>query len=201
MVLARGGDPNQMVGNVGETALIAAADRGHQEVVGLLLEQPGISVNATATNEWTALHYAAAQGHLEVVVLLLEKPGISVNEATFDGWTALHFSARDGHEEMLALLLEHPEIDARATTDNGDTILHSACAGYSGPDMLRRLLAHPDTDPNVKNLYESTPIMYVLERNRHIDIQRVCLQALVESDKVVLDVKDEQGRSLEDLAR
>ena len=53
----------------------------------------------------------------------------------------------------------------------------------------------------MKDLRGSTPIMVVLERNRPIDIQRGCLQALMESDKVDLDVKDWQGRSLEDLAR
>ena len=59
MVLARGGDPNKKVGTTGQTALIAAAGRGHQEVVGLLLEQPGISVNGTNNNGSTALRYAA----------------------------------------------------------------------------------------------------------------------------------------------
>ena len=168
LVLARGGDPNKKVDTIGGTALIAAAAQGHQKVVGLLLEQPGIRVNA-------ADNY---------------------------GQTALHWAANNGHQEVVALLLEHPEIDAKATT-RGDTILHSACYGHGGPDILRRLLAHPDTDPNLKNLVGRTPIMLLLQRNRNIDIdiQRGRLQALVESDKFDLDVKDPQGRSLEDLAR
>ena len=167
MMLARGGDPNKKVGTIGQTALIAAAGQGHQEVVGLLLGQPGIRVNA-------ADNY---------------------------GQTALHWAANNGHQEVVALLLEHPEIDAKATTNEGDTILHSACYFDSCPDILRRLLAHPDTDPNVKDMYGSTPIMVLLQRNYDIDIQRGRLQALVGSDKVDLDVKDPQGRSLEDLAR
>ena len=43
--------------------------------------------------------------------------------------------------------------------------------------------------------------MLLLQRNNNMDIQRVCLQAMVESDKVDLDVKDPEGRGLEDLAR
>ena len=168
MMLARGGDPNKKVGTIGQTTLIAAAGQGHQEVVGLLLEQPGISVNA----------------------------------ADDGGQTALHWAANNGYQEVVALLLEHPEIDAKATTNGrGNTILHSACYFDGGPDILRRLLAHPDTDPNVKDMYGSTPIMVLLQRNYDIDIQRGRLQALVGSDKVDLDVKDPQGRSLEDLAR
>ena len=79
--------------------------------------------------------------------------------------------------------------------------MHSACCGTCGPDILRRLLTNPDTDPNVRNQRGSTPIMVLLQRNFNIDIQRGRLQALVDSDKVDLDVKDPQGRSLEDLVR
>ena len=45
MSLARGGDPNKKMDRDGRTALHAAAGQGHQEVVALLLEQPGIGVN------------------------------------------------------------------------------------------------------------------------------------------------------------
>ena len=75
--------------------------------------------------------------------------------------------------------------------------------GNVGPDILRRLLTSPpaDIDPNVNVYSSTTAIMRLLRRNYNIDIQRDCLQAMVDSDKVDLDVKDRQGRSLEDLAR
>ena len=78
-------------------------------------------------------------------------------------------------------------------------LLHSACTGNSGPDILRRLLTIPDID--VKNQEGHTPIMNLLERNNNIDIQRDCFQAMLDSDQVDLDVKDLEGRGLEDLAR
>ena len=60
MSLARGGDPNKkMMGWDGRTALHAAAGQGHQEVVALLLEQPGVCVNATDNHGVTALHTVA----------------------------------------------------------------------------------------------------------------------------------------------
>ena len=71
----------------------------------------------------------------------------------------------------------------------------------AGPDILRRLLTHPDTDPNVKSLDGYTAIMLLLQRDDDNDIQRGQLQALVESEKVDLGVEDPHGRSLEDLAR
>ena len=59
LVLARGGDPNKKVGTIGETALIGAADHGHQEVVRLLLEQPGITFIRKDYKETLAEHFHA----------------------------------------------------------------------------------------------------------------------------------------------
>ena len=67
--------------------------------------------------------------------------------------------------------------------------------------MIRSLLAIPDSNPNVKNQEGYTPIMFLLQRNNNIDLQRDCLQAMLESDQVNLDDKDPQERGLEDLAR
>ena len=188
MALARGGDPNKKLGPKELTAVHVAAIRGHQEVV------------ADNTGS-TALHCAVCEGHQEVVALLLKQIGIVVHAALNNGVTALHVAAGKGHEEILTLLIEQPAIDAKATEYRGFTILHSACYGTCGPDILSRLLTNPDTDPNVKNLDGRTPIMILLQMNYDIDIQRGRLQALVASDKVDLDVKDPQGRSLEDLVR
>ena len=85
MVLARGVDTNKKVGTDGWTALHAGAWKGHQEVVELLLKQPGISVNAAESKGRTALHYAANEGHQEVVALLLQQPEIVVNPTDNDG--------------------------------------------------------------------------------------------------------------------
>ena len=174
---------------------------GKIEEVRKALARGGDPNKRLGTNRITALHAAAAEGHREVVALLLEQSGVDLNAANNNGWTALHHAAAEGHEKILALLLDHPGIDDKATSNGGSTILHSACYGNCGPDILRRLLTNPDTDPNVKNLNGNTPIMILLQRNNNMDIQRVCLQAMVESDKVDLDVKDPEGRGLEDLAR
>ena len=139
---------------------------------------------------------AAAFGHQEVVVLLLQQPGIDTNAADLQGWTALHFAASNGQEEIVALLLDHPGIEAGATNIFGNTVLHEAVFGNVGPGVLRRLLACPTTDPNVKNQGGNTPIMCLLQNGGN-QVER--LQAFVECDKVDLD--DQDGRSLEDLAR
>ena len=142
------------------------------------------------------MHKAAAFGHQEVVALLLQQPGIDTNAADLQGWTALHYAAANGQEEVLALLLDHPGIEAGATNIFGNTVLHIAVFSNAGPGLLRRLLACPSIDPNVKNRAGNTPIMCLLLRGGN-PVER--LQAFVECDKVDLD--DQDGRSLEDLAR
>ena len=132
----------------------------------------------------------------EVVALLLQQPGIDTNAVNPQGWTALHYAAANGQEEIVALLLDHPGIEAGATNIFGNTVLHDAVFGNVGPGVLRRLLACPTTDPNVKNQGGNTPIMCLLQNGGN-QVER--LQAFVECDKVDLD--DQDGRSLEDLAR
>ena len=53
------------------------------------------------------------------------------------------------------------------------------------------LLTHPNIDPNVGSPdYGPRPIMVLLLRNYNNDIKRDCLRAMVESNKVDLEVKN-----------
>ena len=194
--LAGGFNPNQRLHEDGIKALHIVAHRGHQEMVSLLLQQPDIELNPRQDSGETPLHLAAAFGHQEVVALLLQQPGIDTNAADLQGWTALHYAAYNGQEKVLALLLDHPGIEAGASDIDGNTVLHIAVFSNAGPGLLRRLLACPTTDPNVKNQAGNTPIMCLLQNGGN-QVER--LQAFVECDKVDLD--DQDGRSLEDLAR
>ena len=198
--LAGGFDPNQRLHESGMKALHIVAARGHQEMVSLLLQQPDIELNPKTQNTGdTPLHLAADDGRQEVVVLLLQQPGIDTNAADLQGSTALHTAAYRSQEEIVALLLDHPGIEAGASDIDGNTVLHIAVFSNAGPGLLRRLLACPSIDPNVKNRAGYTPIMRLLLRGGN-PVER--LQAFVECDKVDLDDQDgREGWSLEDLAR
>ena len=77
--LQRGGDPNK-ISEIGRTALHDAASKGHQEVVAVLLEHPGVDPNVvTLDTDWSSLHLAVSGGHYKVVALLLQQPGIEFN--------------------------------------------------------------------------------------------------------------------------
>ena len=171
-------------------------------MVALLLQQPGIEVNPPHyIAGWTPLHIAAIFGACpDMVEILLKQPGININARDREGWSALHRAARYDHEEILRLLLDQPGIDEKATTNSGASVLHAALHYSGGPNVLRRLLTSPNTDPNVRDNQGLTPIMYLLNRTDNQD-QVKRLQAMVEFKRVDLDLKTPEGASLEDLAR
>ena len=72
--------------------MILGAERGHLEVVRLLLEA-GADKDAATQPGATALMFVAKNGHLEVVRLLLEA-GADKDAATEPGATALMFAVR-----------------------------------------------------------------------------------------------------------
>ena len=81
--LEGGINPNQRLNENGIKALHIVARRGHQEMVSLLLQQPGIELNPKTQGRGnTPLHLAAFHGHLEVVALFLQQPGIELNPKT-----------------------------------------------------------------------------------------------------------------------
>ena len=111
------------------------------------------------------------------------------------------FAARYDHEEILRLLLDQPGIDEKATTNRGASVLHAAVHYSGGPNVLRRLLTSPNTDPNVRDNWGKTPIMWLLDWTDNPDQVKLLLQAMVEFKRVNLDLKTPEAESLEDLAR
>jgi ankyrin repeat protein len=92
----------------GGTALIPAAERGHVEVVHLLLARTDIDVDHVNDLGWTALHEAVMLGdggprHAEIVRLLV---GASANTSIEDrdGHTALWHARRLGYDQIAAIL-------------------------------------------------------------------------------------------------
>ena len=78
--LENGADVNEREKYTKKTSLIEAVWNKNEPLVSLLLQQPGIQVNAKNIAGWTGLHYVAlycsgAKGR-KVIRLLLNFPGI-----------------------------------------------------------------------------------------------------------------------------
>ena len=99
----------------GMTALMAAAECGDMDCVGVLL---GVSDTKGKDNDgMTALMYAARKGAWDCVGVLL--PLSDAKEGNGDGWTALMLAASHGHLECMEALL--PGSDVFAVTVHGIT--------------------------------------------------------------------------------
>ena len=85
----------------GETPLMMAALRGHQEWAERLLER-GAAVNKEG---WSPLHYAATGPQVSIVGLLLDR-GARIDAPSPNGTTPLMMAAQYGSEDSVLLLVK-----------------------------------------------------------------------------------------------
>ena len=79
------------------TPLISASEKGHTEVVHLLLE--GASVDVFSVTEFSPLTLACAHGHKTIVEKLLQA-GAQISLQNQDNVTAIMYAASGGHQEV-----------------------------------------------------------------------------------------------------
>ncbi|KAI9765917.1 MAG: hypothetical protein M1840_007058 [Geoglossum simile] len=156
------------------TALQAAAQNGHLEVVRLLLRRGGEANAKPVLDGKTALQAAAGSGHMKIVQLLLEK-GADINAKPSDsGRTALQAAAEAGHLAIVRWLLERgADVNGEPAFD-GKTALQAA-AGNGCIDVVRMLLgtgAIINAGPGDRG---RTAIQSAAE-NGHLDVARLLLE-------------------------
>lgn len=140
-LLARGVSPN-LREPAGETALIVAMRYEAYDVARILMDQPGIDLEAKAPNGNTALMMAAFRQN-KAVVLDMIKRGAQVNQK---GWTALHYAAAAGSVEVTQLLLDnYAYIDAEAPSGMTPLMI----AAREGQEKVVELLLEQDADPSL----------------------------------------------------
>jgi hypothetical protein len=161
-LLQRGLDPNLVEPERGDTGLILALREESMDVFRLLLETPGISMEARSRNGDNALMVAAFKNNKAAVEALLAK-GAEVNRT---GWTALHYAAMAGSNEIVQPLLDASAyIDAESP--NKTTPLMLAARG--GHILTVKLLHDSGADASLKNDLGMTAIDFA-RQNEHPDI-------------------------------
>ena len=118
--LARGKRVNQK-GAGGCTGLMLAAHKGHEAVVELLLQQPGLDVNLTdGVYHRSALHFSSIEGHSGVVRRLLAHPSQSCHNAvTSEGFSPLMVAVQWNRVECVRELVAVEEVDLEARDLDG----------------------------------------------------------------------------------
>ncbi|GMH37558.1 hypothetical protein BSKO_05431 [Bryopsis sp. KO-2023] len=152
---------NFVIGNKhGWTPLHVAADKGHTEICGDLLEHAndvGVECHSRQTEAgWTPLHHACRNGHLDAARVLVKYMS-DVNVRCAAGWTALHVAVDNCHGDLVELLLRetnaNPNVQSRINEESersggGWTPLHAA--QDKGRLDIGRMLLKYGADPDVQ---------------------------------------------------
>ncbi|KAL9702341.1 hypothetical protein quinque_005859 [Culex quinquefasciatus] len=167
----------------GHTALQAASQNGHLEVIQVLLRYKadveiedkdgdraaGADLNRKETKRrQTALHIAVNKGHFNVVKTLLElssHPSLQDSE----GDTPLHDAISKEHDNMLSLLLDYGA-DITRTNNNGFNALHHA-ALKGNPSAMKILLTKTNRLWIVEEMKDDGyTALHLAALNNHVEI-------------------------------
>lgn len=150
----------------GYLPLIYAAQRGHDDVVDLLLTLGGVDPAATSRTGCTALHRAAYSGHASTVRLLLSTPrgkaAVNLPDAsTGDLRPALSKAASQGHLAVCKLLVEEGGADA-SVRDKAGMLPHEIAAAGGHAECAAYLrsiaLAGPHDDMPTGSVTAPAPL-------------------------------------------
>jgi len=172
------------------TLLHWAAENDNIAFVKLLLNAPGIQVNAKSGYiQFTPLMRAVQKGNTEIVELLLKTPGVVAEEKDNYGQTPLHWAARYGYINIVELLLKTPGIEVFTADNEGLTPLHGAARrGHTG--IVQILLDTPKIAINARDNYSVTPLhLAAKEHNTEV------LKLLLNSAGIQVNAEDLQGRT------
>jgi len=117
-----------------------AVESGKIDLVKALIAVPGINVNATDRDGWTALHHAARLRRIEILEALLKVQGIDVHAKTEWGATALEIGIGWGHTATLQPLI-NCGANVNETNRWGEPVLHHP-ATTGNKDVVEALIYH-----------------------------------------------------------
>lgn len=197
-LLDRGACPH-VVNRTLHSALFFAAQQGHDEIVSILLSQPGVDIDSTSSSGETPLMQAAMNGHESTVRLLLAD-GANVNVQDHLGRSLLSVAAESGQPAMVKFLLELDGVNPDHKNQNGETPLSllakSAPSSFrkrsSGRAMLldvaQTLLSTSGVDADSKRHDGRTPLSFAAESRNAPLVKLLLAQPSVDPDS-----KDNDG--------
>jgi ankyrin repeat protein len=154
------------IGADGHLAIRLASQRGHSEVVKLLLEDKRVDPSA-CNNE--AIRWASKNGHLEVVKLLLQDGRVDPSDQNnSDQYSAIHWASQFGHLEVVKLILEGKRVDP--SVGNNRAIRWASERGHS--EVVKLLLEDKRVDPSASNNFA----IRWASKNGHSEVVKLLLE-------------------------
>ncbi|KAG6906268.1 hypothetical protein DXG01_014876 [Tephrocybe rancida] len=163
-LLIENGAPINVRDQWGATALYQASANGHEEVVQVLLRQPGLDFDGNTDGDYVPLHDASSRGHTKMVQLLIEN-GAPINVKNKWGATALYRASANGHEGV-------PGVDFGGNTDGICIPLHNASS--NGDTKMVQLLTENGVPINTRDQWGKTAL-YRASANGHEGVVQVLL--------------------------
>ncbi|CCD52555.1 hypothetical protein ACHAPC_003355 [Botrytis cinerea] len=156
----------------GRTILAFAAEKGHENIVKLLLEtiHPDIKDGKVGR---TPLFFAAEHGHEAIVKLLLATGQVNTESKDESGETLLCWAAREGHESVVKLLLSIGQIEVNSKDGSDRTPLcWAAINGHKS--VIKLLLSIDQIEVNSKDEFDRTPLCWAA-REGHESVIKLLL--------------------------
>ena len=157
--------------DIGETAIHAAVEGGHLEIVHLLIKA-GCKVDVASLNDKCTLLNAAFHGNTELVECLL-KVGCKKDVGDKVGETTLHAAVERGHLEIVHLLIK-AGCNVDVVNKAGETALHKAVEG--GHLEIVHLLIKAGCNVDVVNKAGETALHKAVEGG-HLEIVHLLIKA------------------------
>ncbi|XP_046543577.1 uncharacterized protein LOC124253782 isoform X8 [Haliotis rubra] len=157
------------INNRGEwsrTPVMAAAWRGHRDVVEILVSR-GADVSLVDDSGYNVLHYACVGGDRETVEFVLSLDGVDINSRGGGSWKPVMWAAREGHRYVVELLVSRGA-DVSLVDDVGNNILHYTCVG-GDRETGEFVLSLDGVDINSRGERSRTPVMEAA-REGHRDV-------------------------------
>eukprot|EP00939_MAST-03C_sp_MAST-3C-sp1_P001894 g1894.t1 len=128
-----------------------AAQRGHVDVLRVLVEKGQANVEAASKSGNTAFHFACIGGHVGTAKYILKRSPDLLNRQNRNGDTALMLACRADHWPVIQFLLRQ-KASARLRNIHGISAAHCMCAANAASSMRVRSLSLPTYDRDGKSM-------------------------------------------------
>ena len=182
----------------GNTALHAACNRGHPNIVSTITgayKSLHIDIYTVNDNGQTPLHLAAANGHINTVMSLLSATtGTPTHEKLLtavdgDGCSSLHLACQNGHYRMALYLSEEYPGNVYSLNNKEEGLLHAA-AQSGNEDLVRFLVESHGLDPDSQDK-DGVTCLHIIAKQGDTELYKY----LVPRVKNNPTPKDKTGRS------